>query len=90
VPNVRLALPFSAATCPSLVPRASRLGIHPQGKQTWRVADHEEVFEAGDAFYVGPGHVPVFEAGTELIQFSPTEEQKATDEAVRRYMEENT
>jgi hypothetical protein len=24
-------------------------------KQTWRFADHEEVFEAGDAFYVGPG-----------------------------------
>jgi hypothetical protein len=60
-----------------------------KGKQTWRFADHEEVFEAGDAFYVGPGHVPLFEAGTEMIQFSPTAELKATDEAIRNYMEAN-
>jgi hypothetical protein len=31
----------------------------------------------------------VFEAGTEMIQFSPTKELKATDEAIRKYMEEN-
>jgi mannose-6-phosphate isomerase-like protein (cupin superfamily) len=60
-----------------------------KGRQSWRFADHEEVFEAGDAFYVGPGHVPVFEAGTEMIQFSPTQELKATDDAIRKYMEAN-
>ena len=60
-----------------------------KGRQTWRFADHEEVFEAGDAFYVGPGHIPVFEAGTETIQFSPTRELKSTDEAIRKYMEAN-
>lgn len=60
-----------------------------QGKQTWRFADHEEVFDAGDAFYVTPGHIPIFEAGTEMVQFSPTEELKATDEAIRQYMEAN-
>jgi hypothetical protein len=48
-----------------------------------------ELFEPGDAFYVEPGHVPVFEAGTEMVQFSPTAELKATDEAIRRYMEES-
>ena len=58
-----------------------------KGRQVWRFADHEEVFEAGDAFYVGPGHVPVFEAGTEMVQFSPTEEMKATDEAIQKYMQ---
>ena len=62
-------------------------GLVLKGKQTWRFADREEVFEAGDAFYVEPGHVPVFEAGTEMIQFSPTAEMKATDEAIRRFME---
>jgi hypothetical protein len=61
-----------------------------KGKQTWKFADHEEVFEAGDAFYVGPGHIPVFEAGTEMIQFSPTREMKATDEAIRQYMESSS
>ena len=25
---------------------------------TWRFADHEEVHEAGDAYYVAPGHAP--------------------------------
>ena len=27
-----------------------------KGTLTWRFADHEEVFEAGDAFYAPPGH----------------------------------
>ena len=58
-----------------------------EGRQVWRFADHEEVFEAGDAFYVGPGHVPVFEAGTEMVQFSPTDQMKATNEAIEKYMQ---
>jgi hypothetical protein len=30
-----------------------------KGKMTARYADHDEVFEAGDAFYTPPGRVPV-------------------------------
>ncbi len=60
-----------------------------KGRQTWTFADREEVFEAGDAYCVEPGHVPVFEAGSEMIQFSPTAELKATDQAIRQYMEAN-
>lgn len=75
-------LPDGRCQCP-------HWGFVLKGKQTWRFADREEVFEAGDAFYVEPGHVPVFEAGTEMIQFSPTEEMKATDEAIRTFMEAN-
>jgi hypothetical protein len=75
-------LPDGRCQCP-------HWGIVLEGRQTWRFADREEVFEAGDAFYVEPGHIPVFEAGTEMIQFSPTAEMKATDEAIRRYMESN-
>jgi hypothetical protein len=37
-----------------------------------RYSDHEEVFKAGDAFYMSPGHIPSAEAGTEFVQFSPT------------------
>jgi hypothetical protein len=44
-----------------------------KGKLTMRFADHDEVFESGDAFYVPPGHAPIVEAGTEIVQFSPTE-----------------
>jgi len=49
-----------------------------KGRQTYRFADHEEVFEEGDAFYVEPGHVPVVEAGTVVLQFSPTEPLRQT------------
>jgi len=43
-----------------------------EGKVTFRYADREEFFEAGDAFYAPPGHVPVHtEPGTEYLQFSP-------------------
>jgi hypothetical protein len=41
------------------------------GKITVTYADRAEVFEAGDAFYMAPGHVPAAETGTEFVQFSP-------------------
>ena len=44
-----------------------------KGRVTFRFADHDEVFEAGDAFYLPPGHVPIHEAGSEYVQFSPSE-----------------
>jgi hypothetical protein len=43
------------------------------GKITVAYTDHEEVYEAGDAFYMAPGHVPAAETGSEFIQFSPQE-----------------
>jgi hypothetical protein len=44
------------------------------GQITFSYADREEVFEAGDAFYMPPGHVPAATEGTELLQFSPKTE----------------
>jgi hypothetical protein len=41
------------------------------GKITVTYADRAEVFEAGDAFYMAPGHVPAAETGSEFVQFSP-------------------
>ena len=51
-----------------------------KGRLTFRFADHEEVFEAGDAFYLPPGHVPLAEAGSEFVQFSPAEELRTVVE----------
>jgi hypothetical protein len=49
---------------------------------TARYADGDEVFEAGNAFYSPPGHIPVSnEPGTEFVSFSPREELR-TAEAV--------
>ncbi len=58
-----------------------------KGHFTYRFADHEEVFEAGDAFYVPPGHIPFADAGSELVQFSPTEELLVVEDAMMRNMQ---
>jgi hypothetical protein len=49
-----------------------------RGRVTFRYADHDEVYETGDAYYAPPGHIPVVTAGTEVIEFSPTEEYGQT------------
>src|SRR3954453_7388010 len=43
-----------------------------KGRLTYRFADHDEVFESGDAFYLPPGHIPLAEAGSEIMQFGPS------------------
>ena len=58
------------------------------GRVTFRFADREEVFEAGDAFYTPPGHVPVkHEPGTEVVMFSPAEELRKTEAVMMRNMQ---
>jgi mannose-6-phosphate isomerase-like protein (cupin superfamily) len=59
-------------------------GIVTEGSMLVRYADHEETVGTGDVFYMPPGHVPTYELGTRIIQFSPTAELKATDEAIMR------
>jgi hypothetical protein len=59
-------------------------GYVTRGRLTFRYADREEVYEAGDAYYAPPGHVPVVTAGTELVEFSPTEDYGRTMEVVAR------
>jgi hypothetical protein len=51
-----------------------------KGRLTYRFADREEVFEAGDASYLPPGHIPSQnEPGSEILQFSPTKELRETE-----------
>jgi hypothetical protein len=73
-------LPGDSCQCP-------HLGYVLKGKLTYRFADREEVFEAGDAFYLPPGHVPLAEAGSELLQFSPSEELKVVEAAMMKNMQ---
>jgi hypothetical protein len=72
-------LPGDACQCP-------HWGYVFKGRITWRYADHEEVVEAGDAFYAPPGHVPEAEAGSEFVQFSPSEELHTTEIAMMENM----
>jgi hypothetical protein len=58
------------------------------GGLTFRFADREEVFEAGDAFYTPPGHVPVqHEPGTEIVLFSPAAELRETEAVMMKNMQ---
>ena len=58
-----------------------------KGRLTFRFDDHDEVFEAGDAFYLSPGHIPLAEAGTEYVQFSPAKELHEVSAAMMRNMQ---
>ncbi|MEP7023528.1 MAG: cupin domain-containing protein [Actinomycetota bacterium] len=58
-----------------------------KGTLTWRFADHEEVLEAGDAFYAPPGHAPSAVAGSEFVQFSPTQELEEVQAAIMKNMQ---
>jgi hypothetical protein len=55
--------------------QAPHMGYVLKGKYGMRTADGvEEVYEAGDAFFVGPGHTPITFAGCEVVYFTRTEE----------------
>ena len=56
------------------------------GRMTVRYADHEEVINAGDVYYMAPGHTMAALAGTVLIEFSPKEEfRKLTEIAEKNF-----
>ena len=74
-------LPGDQCSCP-------HWGYVISGRLHFRFADHEETFEAGDAFYLAPGHVPFkHEPGTQIVQWSPAEELRNTDAAIMRNMQ---
>ncbi|HYY05448.1 MAG TPA: cupin domain-containing protein [Candidatus Limnocylindria bacterium] len=74
-------LPDDRCQCP-------HWGYVVSGAVTFRYADREEVFAAGDAFYTPPGHVPVkHEPGTELVLFSPADELRKTEAVMMQNMQ---
>jgi hypothetical protein len=58
-------LPDDRCQCP-------HWGVVTAGEITFRWDDHSETFRAGDAYYAGPGHLPLLTAGTSIVEFSPT------------------
>ena len=60
-------LPNDRCSCP-------HWGYVLTGRVVFTFADCEEIHEAGDAFYVPPGHLVRVDAGTEYVQFSPADE----------------
>ncbi len=47
----------------------------------------EDVIEAGEAYFAPPDHTPVFKAGTEIVEFSPTDQVAKTIEVVMKNLE---
>ena len=53
------------------------------GRLTYRYEDGtSDEIGAGEAYYARPGHLPLFEAGTRIVEFSPTDQLTATVEVV--------
>ena len=59
-----------------------RWGYVVKGKVGFVFPDRKETFQAGDAYYVPPGHIPVHYAGTEIVDFSPTDVLEKTIKVV--------
>ena len=68
-------LPDDRCQCP-------HWGIVTKGKLVYRYADGEEVITAGQAYYTRPGHTPQLFAGSEVVEFSPTDLLQKTMEVV--------
>jgi len=64
-------LPGDRCQCP-------HWGVVRSGRLVMRFPDHEETYTAGDAYSVAPGHLPLVFAGTEVVEFSPTDQLRAT------------
>lgn len=59
----------------------------PTGKVTFKTPSGEETFETGNAYYVPPGHTAVLSAGTEIVEFSPTEQLQQSPAVVTKNVE---
>jgi quercetin dioxygenase-like cupin family protein len=67
--------------------QAPHYGYLFKGRVRVNYGDREEVIEAGDTYYMEPGHTAVIEAGTEFVEFSPKDEQRKTMEVFNRNMQ---
>jgi hypothetical protein len=73
-------LPDDRCQCP-------HWGYVVEGKVRFTYADgHEETYEAGDAYYAPPGHLPYLYAGSRIVEFHPTAELQKTIEVIERNM----
>jgi hypothetical protein len=72
-------LPDDRCQCP-------HWGVVLKGKLKYTGDDGETIIEAGEAYYVAPGHLPYLYAGTEVIEFSPTKELHETMAVIEKNM----
>jgi hypothetical protein len=73
-------LPDDLCQCP-------HWGYIMRGRIIVKYKDHEEIVNAGDAYYSPPGHTAIIDAGTEALEFSPKDKFKKGMEVVMRNFE---
>ena len=74
-------LPDDRCQCP-------HWGVVLKGKLKYTGADGDTIIEAGEAYYIPPGHLPFLYAGTEVIEFSPTKQLRETLAVIEKNMAE--
>jgi hypothetical protein len=74
-------LPGDSCTCP-------HWGYVFKGRLTFVIDGSEEIFEPGDAFYAPAGHLSSASAGSEYLQFSPTEDLQVVEAVMMKNMQE--
>lgn len=57
------AFPDGRCPCP-------HWGYMLKGRIRVKYADHDEILQAGDAYYMAAGHIPVIEEDSEIVEFS--------------------
>jgi hypothetical protein len=57
-----------------------------RGRVRIKRRDGDVVLTTGDVYYLEPGHVPVFEEETEILEFSPKREYQKTIDVVAKNM----
>jgi hypothetical protein len=65
----------------------SHWGVVVKGRLTITYADGQDVVEAGEAYYLLPGHTPAAEPGTQTIEFTPTSQLQQTMQVVMKNAE---
>ncbi len=59
-----------------------------KGRMRLKYGDHDEIVDAGEVFYMQPGHVPVTEEDCELVWFAPKGETKKVMDVLSRSRKE--
>jgi hypothetical protein len=68
--------------------QAAHWGYVQKGSVTFKFADHDETYDAGDAYYAPPGHTTVIAAGTDIVEFSEVEAYNKTMEVAMKNLAE--
>jgi hypothetical protein len=58
-----------------------------KGRMRIKYADHDEIVSGGELYYLPPGHIPVMEEDSEMVEFSPKGEYQKTMEVAMRNMQ---